>query len=301
MKTILSLGLSAILVFCFLTTFTADAVYAGGKKLRQPCNCSDNGWSRDEQGKPHGLWKFHEEGGRLSSEMEFLHGKRHGVFKRFGKDSKVIESGKFENDSPSGLWQAWRFDGSKYFEAQIGKTCTRWKLYNTAGKESSKDEYCKNESASSPAPFPGERSKCALPWLHYIKKNYDKAEGLNLDMLYDLKQQKLIIGENKEEALLISSNGFCGTGGCSWELFLMNGPACAYPVPGDFFGSFVSQEMPAVHKGFRDLLFYSRCGALIGNYTRYRFDGNGYKPFERRECQNIDEKESCQPWITIEP
>ena len=98
---------------------------------------------------------------------------------------------------------------------------------------------------------------------------------------------------------------FCGTGGCSWQLYVARGP-CAHFV-GELFGMQPTVQGGITH-GLVDLEIAARdgCGGMARTELRARFDGRIYVSAELRKCRcpepaeepegDADPEKWCDPW-----
>ncbi len=104
----------------------------------------------------------------------------------------------------------------------------------------------------------------------------------------------------------VTHSSFCGTGGCTWHLFVSRG-ACAHHV-GSIFGVMPSSRASTAH-GLVDLEIAARdgCAGMARTETRARFDGAEYVQDEVRRCvcpseppegehDDWDPDAFCEPW-----
>lgn len=128
-------------------------------------------------------------------------------------------------------------------------------------------------------------------------------EGLRDERSVDLD------GDGAPDAFL-THGSFCGTGGCTWHLYVTRG-ACAHYV-GELFG-----VLPLVRvrseKGLAELEIVARtgCAGMARTETRARFDGHVYAPHSARKCRcpepsdepspEPDPETLCEPWKPVPP
>ena len=101
---------------------------------------------------------------------------------------------------------------------------------------------------------------------------------------------------------------FCGTGGCSWHLYVTRG-SCAHYV-GELFGM-LPIPRPRTEKGLVELEIAARtgCAGMARTETRARFDGKTYVPLSarKRRCPEASDETApepdpealCEPWKPV--
>jgi hypothetical protein len=101
---------------------------------------------------------------------------------------------------------------------------------------------------------------------------------------------------------LVTQASFCGTGGCTWHLYVGRG-ACAHHV-GEVFGM-LPLPRPVVSQGLIELEIATRdgCGGMARTESRLRFDGQTYMPYTTRKCLcptgdegSEDPERWCERW-----
>jgi hypothetical protein len=106
----------------------------------------------------------------------------------------------------------------------------------------------------------------------------------------------------------ITHGAFCGTGGCTWHLYVTRG-TCAHYV-GELFGVLPLARPNAV-AGLVELEIAAKtgCAGMARTETRARFDGKAYVPYSMRKCRCPDEggeadipdpEKLCEPWRPAE-
>lgn len=107
---------------------------------------------------------------------------------------------------------------------------------------------------------------------------------------------------------MITHPSFCGTGGCTWQLYVARG-ACAHFV-GELFGMLPSVRDSATN-GLVELQISARngCGGMARTETRARFNGQTYAASEVRNCRcpepseevtdDTDPDKWCEPWRPV--
>lgn len=79
-------------------------------------------------------WLYYEKG-NLWIEGPSKGTKRHGDWKAYNEEGKLISIGTFENDVKTGKKIVWHDNGQKYYEGQLdsGERVGLWKFYNMKG------------------------------------------------------------------------------------------------------------------------------------------------------------------------
>jgi hypothetical protein len=126
-------------------------------------------------------------------------------------------------------------------------------------------------------------------------------EGLREERSVDLD------GDGNHDAL-ITHGAFCGTGGCTWHVYVTRG-TCGHYV-GELFGM-LPLARPTVVKGLVELEVVARtgCAGMARTETRARFDGTAYLAYSVRKCRCPEEADEaipepdpeklCEPWRAV--
>ncbi len=162
-----------------------------------------------------------------------------------------------------------------------------------------------NHPAPRPAPKLALPGSCVDPIhdaLDRLGPDADR-EGLRDERGVDLD------GDGQGDRFL-THGAFCGTGGCSWHLYVSRG-ACAHYV-GELFGM-LPIARPRTDKGLVELEITARtgCAGMARTETRARFDGHVYTPHSSRKCRcpepsdetagEPDPEALCDPWVPVAP
>lgn len=109
---------------------------------------------------------------------------------------------------------------------------------------------------------------------------------------------------------MVTHGSFCGTGGCSWQLYVARGD-CAHHV-GELFG-LIPTARGEVTGGLVELEIAARdgCGGMARTELRVRFDGRAYVASETRKCRcpepsgeatdDSDPDQWCDAWRPAGP
>lgn len=104
---------------------------------------------------------------------------------------------------------------------------------------------------------------------------------------------------------LITHASFCGTGGCTWHVYVSRG-TCGHWV-GEVFGMLPMARSHVTH-GLVELEIATRdgCGGMARTESRLRFDGLKYVPFSARKCRcpegdetSEDPERWCESWTPV--
>lgn len=103
------------------------------------------------------------------------------------------------------------------------------------------------------------------------------AEGVQVERAVDLDGDGILDP-------FVTHSSFCGTGGCTWHLFVARG-GCAHHV-GVLFGVMPFSRASTAN-GLVDLEVAARdgCAGMARTETRARFDGTEYVQHEVRRCE----------------
>lgn len=149
-------------------------------------------------------------------------------------------------------------------------------------------------------PLPGSCVNPVIDALDRLGPDADR-EGLREERSLDLD------GDGHSDAL-ITHGAFCGTGGCTWHLYVAR-ETCGHYV-GELFGV-LPLALPRVAKGLIELEVAARtgCAGMARTETRARFDGTAYLAYSVRKCRCPDETEEaapepdpeklCEPWHAV--
>jgi hypothetical protein len=162
---------------------------------------------------------------------------------------------------------------------------------------------------SKPVPRPPAKLALPGPCVDPIHDALDRLgpdadrEGLREEQSVDLD------GDGQADRFL-THGSFCGTGGCTWHLYVTRG-TCAHYV-GELFGA-----LPIVRvrpdKGLVELEIAARtgCAGMARTETRARFDGRVYVPHAARKCRcpepsdetspEPDPEALCEAWSPVAP
>ena len=148
-------------------------------------------------------------------------------------------------------------------------------------------------AVDKPAPRP--KPVTALPGA-CVDPVFDALDRLGPDADRDglRDERSLDLDSDGRSDLLLTHGAFCGTGGCTWHLYVLRG-ACGHYV-GELFGM-LPLARPERSKGLVELEVTARtgCAGMARTETRARFDGAAYVPYSMRKCRCPEEADEMAP------